>query len=135
MIASGNLLLDVVDYVIDNGEGTVYGTDVFVSGMPDSPDDIVVISEYAGSHIPDNQGAQRNVQIFVRGADYDIARAKINRLFYLFDTPLNPFKTFNGRMVMVGSRTTPFQVDVDARQRTVFTFSMSMTTTRDYYDS
>lgn len=133
MIASGNLLLDVVDFVIDNGEGTAYGTDVFVSGMPDSPDDVVVISEYAGNPIPDDYGARRGVQLFVRSGDYDTAREKCNRLFYLFDSPLTPFKTFNGREAMVGARMTPFQVDVDERDRKVFTFSLNVTTTRDYY--
>jgi hypothetical protein len=132
-MASGNLLIDIVDYTISNSEATTDGVDIFRDAMPDAPDDVIVFVEYAGDPLPGNQAARRSVQCFVRNTDYATARAKIHKLYKLFCTPESPFRTFNGRWALVEDRQTPYKVDVDAQNRTVFTFSMVMATTRDNY--
>lgn len=134
MASENDLLLDLATFLVTKGEATVLGTDVFCDSLPDDPDDCVVLYEYPGRVHPfSNVATHRNVQVAVRGASYEDARKKINRIFTLFDTPEDRIKYFGTRYGIVSAKQPPFKLDVDARERTIFVFNMGITTVRDYY--
>lgn len=77
------LLNDIGTYLQAQGVGSV-GTDMFLSLMPDQPDNCVVLFEYAGSppdlHWP---GEYPGLQVRVRYKTYAAGRTKIGQIMQL----------------------------------------------------
>jgi len=75
-----SLVKDIADYLEENDIGEV-GTDIFYGTIPDSPDKVVGVFQYAG-RVPDLiAGVDKpGLQIRVRGEDYPSAEAKIKQV-------------------------------------------------------
>ena len=78
-----SVLSDLGQYLEAQGIGT-QAVDLFLSQVPDSPDDIVTIFEYAGN-APSKMGANRSpgIQIRTRSKSYADARQKINDVYLI----------------------------------------------------
>lgn len=85
------VLTDIGQYLQTNSIGAL-GTDLFLSQMPDSPDDAIALYEYAGN-TPSRMGDNRRpgLQVKVRG-DYETARAKIDEIYTLLSKIGNEYE-------------------------------------------
>lgn len=127
------LLVDLESYLIANNFATVDGVDIFRDFLPDAPDNIVAVYEYAG--LPGGVGVDtqlRLVQINVRNTSYSEARQKIHAIYNLFHVPEDPLIQITPtRWSICQPRQVPFQRDRDNQGRVTFTFNMGITTHKD----
>jgi hypothetical protein len=128
-----NLLLDVIEHLASKGLVTGDGIDAFRDFMPDSPDNVVVVSEYSGS--PGESALEsydRSIQIKVRDINYTNCRNKINQIFAVLDNPQERIKDLpNSRWGVFYAKQTPFKLEVDSSNRTVFVVNFGVTTYKD----
>lgn len=123
---------DIAAYLQVNGIGTV-DTDIFIDFMPDEPDDVVVLYEYAG--MPTTTGVDavdRRVQVNVRAARYLDARTKAWNIFNLLDIPENRIiQATAERWIVSQALQTPHKIGVDNQGRDIFVFNLAVATSRD----
>ena len=128
-----SLLGDIELYLIAGHIATADGTDLFRDKVPDSPDAVIVLSEYVGS--PSSvciEATDRSVQVIVRAATYATARSKSWEVYnYLVDHD-SPIKYFTStRWGIVHARHVPIKFQEDAQARTLFVFNLGITTYGD----
>lgn len=125
--------MDMETFLITNGFATVDGVDVFRDFMPDTPDNVVAIYEYAG--VPGSVGIDtqnRSIQINVRDRSYSSARSKIHAIYNLFHQAEEPIIALTAtRWSICQPRQVPFQSNRDTQGRVVFTFNLGITTHKD----
>jgi hypothetical protein len=128
-----DLLKDIQAYLIAGGLGTADGTDLFRDKIPDSPDAIIVLSEYIGS--PGSLGigaSDRSVQVIVRHTTYTAAKLKSWNVYKRLVDEENPIKNFTlTRWGIVHSRHTPIKFEEDSQARILFVFNLGITTAGD----
>lgn len=129
------LLLDICLFFAANGIVQGDGIDCFRDFLPESPDDCVLLYEYAGDPcLPYESAVHRSVQILARSGEADLARQLAQRLYKaLVDT-----QETNGKVVLtpdrwgqVFIRQTPMRIGTDGNNRTKYAFNIGITTT--YY--
>ena len=131
------LLLDIVTYLTTKGVVSGDGIDTFRDFIPETPDSIVIITEYQGSPlVPYEASAHRSVQVSVRDKNADIARGKILEIFKIFQTEIlsnedGRVDFTNERWGQVSLRQTPFRMSTDSSDRVRYAFNMGITTTID----
>lgn len=69
-MAQGATSIDIKDILIAGGFGYTFGTNLFVSKMPDKPNDCIAIYDRAGVEPYQLFTYNRAVQIIVRNEDY-----------------------------------------------------------------
>lgn len=121
------ILDDVLSHLQTNSIGTE-STDLFGGELPDSPDDVVVVNEYAGEPA-NNMASTRSpgIQILVRGSTYISARQKIEDVYQLlkvigdeFDDTAPEGITINGNVYLKFKAVQePFPLATDAKGRHV----------------
>lgn len=86
-----SVLTDIGTYLQSEGIGTL-GTDIFLSQMPDTPDEAIALFEYAGN-APSRMGGNRQpgIQVRTRG-DYETARATIDDIYTLLSKIGNEYE-------------------------------------------
>lgn len=129
-----NLQIDLAQYLIANGIGTGDGNDIFRDFTPDTPDNIVVFYEYAGSPvIGPIDAANRSIQVRVRDKSYASARSRIHQIYRLLHTPEESVKIGlpNGRWMIGTARQTPYKLMEDSAKRTVYAFNYAVLTYTD----
>ncbi len=124
-----DLLLDIVTFLQVKGHITGDGIDVFRDFMPDAPDNVVALHEYAG--IPSFADV-RSVQVMVRNVNADLAKQKTWSIFKELDVPEDRILYLTGtRWAIIVARQTPFKVGVDESNRVLWGFNLAITTSRD----
>ncbi len=135
-----DLLSDLVDYLVSSSLVRGEGTDVFCDFAPDKPDNAVLLHEYSG---PDTTtgvtSLVRMVQVKVRTAPTtpNVAREQAWKLFNFLDRPLD--RTMDrreetvpkARWAVIQAKGTPVKIEVDASNRAIYGFNLSMVTYRD----
>ena len=128
-----DLLVDLETFLITNNIATLDGTDIFRDFMPDMPDHVVVVGEYAG--VPGDVGVDtqlRSIQIQVRDTSYALARSKIHTIYKLLHQALDPIIYITDtRWTVVQLRQTPFSLGRDKQGRVTFTFNLGVLTHED----
>lgn len=128
-----DLLEDVQAYIIAEGLATVDGVDIFRDFIPEAPDNMISVAEYAG--VPGSPGIDtqlRMVQISVRNTSYGTARSTSHQLYAMFHQPDDLIMQLTAdRWVISQPRQTPFQSGRDKRNRSTFVFNISLTTFKD----
>jgi len=106
---------------------------IFLDSLPDTPDTVIVISEYPGKDglIED----ERKIQILCRDASYSSAKSQANSIRNLLSS-INPEeKHFLGesadRVAIIRSQQPVFKLDIDTRERIVFCCNYVIFTCRD----
>jgi len=137
-----DLLLDLVKFLTYKNVVEGDAIDCFRDTMPDSPDEIVSLYEYAGRGTATGVNAvDRSVQITVRSGQHnpDWSRVKAWEIFNVLDTPedrtldmreINP--TLTSRWAVIYARQTPFKVEVDSQGRVKYGFNIGVITYRDH---
>lgn len=126
------LLLDIVEYIVDNGAAVGDGIDCFRDYSPESPDSVIVLYEYrGGASVTFDDATKRSVQVTVRSSDPDYARDKAIEIFNLFRVKecAERVDFTADRWGQVTLRNTPFKIKVDENDRFIYGFNMGILTT------
>lgn len=124
------LLLDIVTYLTNEGAIQGDGIDTFRDFIPESPDNIVALNEYAGSPIvPYENSVHRSVQVSVRNKSADAARTKALEIFRLLRSDNLIVDFTPERWGQVYLRQPPFRSKTDSSDRVTYSFNMGVTTT------
>lgn len=126
------LLLDIVTFLTENNVIQGDGIDTFRDFIPETPDNLVAITEYAGSPaVSYDPTGHRSVQVSVRNLDADTARQKALEIYKLFmskrgeDLKID----FTGdRWGQVFLRQPPFRMRTDSSDRVFYGFNFGITT-------
>lgn len=126
------LLLDIVSFLTSQGIARGDGIDAFRDTIPDKPDALVALYEYAGSpQLPYESLVNRSVQVLVRDFDADMARVRALNIFNALKSSTAFVQFTPQRWGQVHLRQTPFKLRVDENDRVVYCFNMGVTTTID----
>lgn len=121
------------DYLISNGIGEKVGKDVFLDFRPENPDSIISLFEYGGTKTPKNiDPVNRRFQVLVRSRDFAECKAICWKIFNLLADPnIEAEVVHKGRFMIFDALQTPFRLDLDGKNRAVYAFNVSVTTSRD----
>ena len=128
------LLQDIVSYLISKAVVTVDGVDIFRDFEPDTPDNIVVVSEYLGSPLPvGTTTVERGVQIVTRNKTYEGAQLKAQAVFnaLVSENEDRRIDFTANRWAQIHIKGIPVKFKVDSLNRVYFVFNASVVTTRD----
>lgn len=128
------LLLDIVQYLTASGAIEGDGIDTFRDFIPEMPDNIVAITEYAGSPaVPYETVVHRSVQVSVRNKNADFARRKALELYKVLKPAREDCRVdfTPTRWGQVSIRQYPFRIKTDASDRVTYGFNIGITTTID----
>lgn len=123
-------LADIAQYLQAAGIGT-QATNLFYATMPDTPDDLVCIYEYAGSPPAfDHTGlawTNPGLQVVARSKSYATARTKVEECFGLLKSVHN-FSLNGSQYLRIEANQSPFSIGPDpvGRHRLAVNFSVSV---------
>lgn len=128
-----DLLKDIEEYLIAAGVGIADGVDLFRDRVPDSPDTVIVLSEYVGSSASHGISVtDRSVQVITRATTYAAAKLKCWDVYKALVDIGDPIKTISAsRWGIIHGRSTPRKLEDDAQMRTLFFFNIGITTQGD----
>lgn len=125
------LLKDLLDYLVANKIATAEGRDIYRDSMPAAPIDVISLQEYA-SDPPlffETDAVNRNIQVSVRRATTEAARAKALDIYKLLKTTDIRVQLSETRWGQVRPKQTPFKMKVDANKWVIYGFNISIATT------
>lgn len=130
------MLLEAIgEYLIANQKAATVGVDLFYESMPDSPNDLIVLYEYAG--LPQAQqetAVHRSVQIAIR---HSVALEgkqlawEIYKLFQQAQSQANRVDFNINTWGQVNLRNTPIKIKKDDQNRVTWAFNLGITTQPD----
>lgn len=127
----GDLLDDIIQYIIANSLANKKDSDIFKDYSPKEPDNCIIVYEYAGSSpAPFTDISVRSIQIVCRAKDNKIAKPKcwsIYKLFHKEDLMIQ----LNARKCIIEMRNTPIKIGVDEQNRNLWAFNFALTTNLD----
>jgi hypothetical protein len=128
-----SLLKDLEQYLIDKNIAVADGTDLFRDAVPETPDRVIVLSEYGSMPMTfGDASVSRSVQVIVRDTSYAGAEALAWQVFKAFINPLeNIVDVTSSRWGIFTARQTPHKLLLDEKGRTQFFFNMGIVTTMD----
>ncbi len=109
----------LIELLENNDIGTL-GEDIFIGYMPDSPNDAVMVTTYAGR--PPRIGAPLeypNIRIYVRSDSYEVARDKIETIYRLLHGVANQFLG-NEWVLLIRASGAPEVYAKDEKNRWIF---------------
>lgn len=124
------LLDEIATYLAGKNVGTV-GTDLFMGFMPDTPDNLVALFEYAGEPIElvmgdDDPGLERpGLQVRVRDTSYPAGRAKIGQIVDILHG-LSEVVINGTRYLLIRANGSPESLGLDANNRSEFVANFSI---------
>jgi hypothetical protein len=127
-----NLLEDITTYLVSKQLVKGVGMDTFLDFMPESPDNIVVLSEYKGDPLlPHTDVAHRSVQVVVRNESATAAQELAIKLCkaFLISDDVQRINFTSSRWGQVHVRQAPLKIKQDDRDRTHYGFNLGITTT------
>ena len=126
-------MLDIVTFLTSARVITGDGIDTFRDFFPESPDHVIVVSEYKGSPVvPYEEVAHRSIQVAVRDRRADTAREKSLELFKAFRNAMGEdgrIDFTSNRWGQVSLRQTPYRISTDSSDRVTYGFNIGITTT------
>lgn len=121
---------EIATYLAGKNVGTV-GTDLFLGFLPDKPDNLVALFEYAGDPMELTMGSSDPVlerpglQVRVRNTSYSAARSNIeavvDELHGLAEQTLT-----NKRYLLIKANQSPESLGLDANMRSEFVCNFSV---------
>lgn len=123
------LLLDIISFMKSNNFVNGDGIDAFRDYIPDSPDEVVVVSEYAGDGFNpyDENMTHRSFQISVRSINATTAKNKAYNISKSFRAPGNYVKLTLSTWALVYVRNLPIKIKTDENKRTTYAFNIGIT--------
>lgn len=124
--------MDIVTYLTSKGVIEGDGIDTFRDFVPETPDNLVAITEYTGSPpVPYDTVVHRSVQVSVRDKSADTARRKALEICktFLSESENRRVDFTENRWGQVCVRQTPYRMKTDNSDRVTYAFNMGITTT------
>lgn len=127
----GDLLEQIINYIIAGNLATAKDVDIFKDYSPDEPGNCIIVYEYTGSrpaHMTDM--SVRSIQIVCRNTKAVNAKSlawQVYKLLYKEDK----FITFGTRKCLIALRNTPVKTGVDEKNRLLWAFNVAITTNFD----
>lgn len=126
------LLLDIVEYLVDNFVVQEDGVDIFRDFTPEAPDTLVALHEYRGDPAVQYESAvNRSVQILSRSKSANEARQRALVIYNLLKTDNLIVNFTSTRWGQVHLRQSPFKIGIDGNGRTTYGFNVGITTTTE----
>jgi len=127
----GDLLGDVINYIIAGHLATKKDKDIFKDYSPKDPDSCICVYEYNGS-APAlfTDMSVRSVQITVRARNSTEAKPKCWALYKLLRKE-DLLIQLGNRKCIISTRNTPLKIGVDEKQRVIWAFNLGITTNFD----
>lgn len=128
-----SLLVDIEEFLKEKSLITEDGEDTFRDFRPEKPDNVVVLSEYAGTPTPIDVIADRSVQVLVRNTDADSAKSLAINIY----NALKPIREdqkvqlTSTRWAQIFLRQTPFRISTDKSNRVFYGFNCGIITNTD----
>lgn len=125
------LLLDIVTYLVSKRIIEGDGIDTFRDFIPETPDNLVAITEYPGSPAAlFDPAAHRSIQVSVRNLDADSARSKALEIYKVLQPTSEDGRLdlTKDRWGQVHLRQTPFRMKTDTSDRVTYGFNIGITT-------
>jgi hypothetical protein len=128
-----NLLLDLIDYLVEEEIVEGDGVDIFRDFIPETPDNVIALMEYPGRTLRSGlDPVSRVVRVMVRALNVDDARDKIIELYDFFTTPDDEIHHFaESRWAVIHAFDTPAKIGVDPSNRVFYGFVISVLTHKD----
>jgi len=128
-----NLLLDLTNYIINQGLATQDGLDIFRDYRPDDPDEAIFLAEYNGTAYTFDYTANRLVQVQVRSNTAAQAFNKVHLLYRALINPQEPIQMnlSEGRWALITPVSSPTLLTRDHKQRVIYSFNISVITSID----
>ncbi len=129
-----DLLLDIIEYLVEEGVLEGDGVDAFRDFAPDSPDDVTIIYEYQGDPqaLHEDTAVHRSLQIVSRSKQPTTAKVKANEI-HAFLSPPGRYKKLNeNRWCQLYPRQTPFKIKTDDNGRVYYGYNFGVTSYKDY---
>lgn len=125
-----SLLEDIVTYLTTQEVIEGDGIDTYRDFIPEKPDNLVAVTEYAGSPMVHFEpSAHRSVQISVRNTSADLARRKALEIFKALQSDNTIVHFTEERWGQVILRQPPFRMKTDSSDRVTYGFNAGITTT------
>lgn len=126
------LLLDMVLYLQSNGLVEGDGIDAFRDFLPEAPDNVVTLYEYAGDPVVNYERAvNRSVQVLVRNINANNARSAALEIYKVLYSTTTRVDFTPSRFAAVYIRQPPFKLRIDESNRTIYCFNLGVTTSID----
>lgn len=125
--------LDDLGTYVDTNTSLTLGTDLFLSLMPDTPDNVVALYESTGGVVPVSTMGSTNLpqierpelQVIVRNTSYSTGRALANTLWELLTAVSNT--TIESTLYhRIESTSSPFVFDRDDSRRVLFSCNFNV---------
>lgn len=129
-----DLLLDMINYAIEQEVVTEDGVDIFRDFMPDEPDNCVALIEYPGEVAFINNMLNRSIQVRIRNTDYVNGKVKAIAMYDVLYQPESEIRIVDftaTRWGIVKAREYPYLLNRDERDRYIFTFRLGIVTVGD----
>lgn len=133
-MTTANLLLDIANYIVNQGLASVVGTDIDYNCMPTSPKNFIGLLEYSGQSSPISNFGLRSVQPNIRNESSEQARIKAWALYNLFhpnDIEDSIIFLTTTRWAKFSCRNEPFKLKEDEAHNTIYVFNMGILTHKD----
>jgi len=126
-------LLDDLGTYVDTNTSLTLGTDLFLSLMPDTPDNVVALYESTGGVVPVSTMGSTNLpqierpelQVIVRNTSYSTGRTLANTLWELLTAVSNT--TIESTLYhRIESTSSPFVFDRDDSRRVLFSCNFNV---------
>lgn len=126
------LVRDLGQYLVDQGIAQGIGNDVFLNYNPDTPNNVIVLTEYSSSPQLGMASLFRRVQVLVRDVDYLTAHQRIWSIYNSFIKEDQFIFHLPDRYLIPEAVQAPLRLTVDDNERQTFVFNLSFTTNKDY---
>lgn len=128
-----DLLIDIEEFLKDKSLIVADGEDTFRDFRPESPDNVVILSEYAGQPSPTESIVDRSVQVLVRNTDADAAKLLATEIYKALKPTSEDQKIqfTSTRWAQLFLRQTPFRVSTDKSNRVFYGFNCGIITNID----
>lgn len=118
--------VDIIDMLIDSGcpvSSLVFGTDLFVASLPDTPNNAVCIYDTGGSAQGEFGYEYPNVQIIIRNLDYVTGYVLARNIKYYLHLARNN-EIWNGtRYININCRSDILALGQDEKNRYMFSIN------------
>lgn len=126
------LVRDIGQYLVAEGLAQAIGQDIYLNYSPDSPNNVIVLTEYSGQGFLGYGSLLRRVQVLVRDVDYQQSRQKAWSIYNAFIKEDQFIIHLPDRYLISSATQTPTPLMVDDKERQTFVFNLSFTTTKDF---
>jgi hypothetical protein len=126
------LLLDMVQFLVNNSIVQEDGVDAFRDFTPEAPDTLIALHEYRGDPGVQHESAvNRSVQILSRSKSANEARQRALDIHSLLISDNLIINFTPDRWGQVHIRQSPFKIGIDGNGRTTYGFNVGITTTTE----